>query len=464
MKLKITHLYFPMIVLIATAFILIARGSAVTMDSMARMQETTDEYISGQAAISGMRETSDYLTNESRAFVVTGKEYHARNYFDEINVNKRREAALEAVREYSESEETYAQLAGALEESDALAQMEIYAMRLAAEGYGLEPGAISMQLAEVELTEEDAALVAGAKRIKSREMLFSSEYTVQKENIIRNVTGSMESLLKETGDRQVESYEMARTYSRREHLMTMAVLVIVALLLAVTALMVIVPIKRSTGYISAHEPLPVRGAAEYAYLAESYNSMLEKTRRSHEKLSYEATHDPLTGLFNRKTFETSREELKDSNIALLLVDVDNFKDVNDLNGHDVGDSVLIKVAEALRSSFRSEDRICRIGGDEFAVIMLQMVPELKPVVLNKIGQVREKIAAKDDLPEVTVSIGAAFSEEDGAGLFKRADLALYDAKERGRNGYSFYEPGMLAGQAEKEDNTYRMEEEKDADH
>ena len=464
-RLKLTQLFLPLALLTILALVITLRGSAVTRDSISAMQETTNEYISGQEALSQMRETSDYLTNEARTFAVTGNAVNARNYFEEIEVTKRREAALEAMAGYGEDAEVYEKLAGALAESDALAETEIYAMRLSAEGYGIDPASISASLSGVELSAEDTALSAAEKRQKSMDMLFGEEYSVQKDTIIEHITGSMEGLLKETAERQVESYDRARSYSLREHIITVALLVIVALFLVVTAFLVIVPMRRSTGYIIAHEPLPVEGAAEYAYLAEAYNGMIEKTRLHHEELSYEATHDQLTGLFNRKAFEAAREELKDEDTALMIVDVDLFKDINDTFGHEAGDAVLKKVADALRSGFRSDDRVCRIGGDEFAVIMRQIGPELRSVVQSKIELVRDKVAAKDGLPPVTVSIGAAFSD-GGADVFKKADLALYAVKEHGRDGYRFYEDrdddGPNSGNGEDITNG-ETKEESDAD-
>jgi len=187
----------------------------------------------------------------------------------------------------------------------------------------------------------------------------------------------------------------------------------------------------------------LKGAAEYVYLAEAYNLMLEKTTEHQEKLSYEASHDELTDLYNRKMFEEMRLELVDKGIAMLLIDVDYFKSVNDTYGHAVGDQVLKNVASILAHSFRLEDYVSRIGGDEFAVIMRHMDSNLKYVVEAKIQHVREMLAATQDLPPVTLSIGISFSERDNReDVYHKADLALYDVKERGRNGYAFYEPWM----------------------
>ena len=168
--------------------------------------------------------------------------------------------------------------------------------------------------------------------------------------------------------------------------------------------------------------------------------MLETTKKQNKALSYEATHDAVTGIYNRKMFETVRERMKDSDIALLLLDVDLFKGINDQYGHQTGDLVLKTTADILLDCFRAEDYVCRIGGDEFAVIMVSMKPELEYVVRNKIELLRSRIAEVKDIPEVTVSIGVAYSHDDSPeeDLFRKADRALYTAKENGRNGFAFY--------------------------
>jgi diguanylate cyclase (GGDEF)-like protein len=140
-------------------------------------------------------------------------------------------------------------------------------------------------------------------------------------------------------------------------------------------------------------------------------------------------------------FERQLEGLHDENIALILIDIDYFKTVNDTLGHDGGDAVLKKVAGQLTKYFRSSDYACRIGGDEFAVILTNIDESLKQVVETKVISLREGMMdTQDGLPEITLSAGIAFSEPNltSEGLFKHADSALYLVKESGRNGYRFY--------------------------
>jgi diguanylate cyclase (GGDEF)-like protein len=252
--------------------------------------------------------------------------------------------------------------------------------------------------------------------------------------------------MENTRQRELEYYNSARRNIITQNILTVVLLALVLILASLTARMVILPMRASTRYIQRDKALPLEGAAEYMYLAKEYNKMLEKTRAHHEILSYEATHDEMTSLYNRKFFEMKREELSGEDTALMFVDVDHFKSINDTYGHETGDKVLQKVSGILASSFRSEDFICRIGGDEFAVLMVQMHPNLRHVIEDKIANVNNllKNSGDDGLPDVTVSIGVAFCGEGTDAntpdeLFNNADKALYKAKEAGRDRYAFYE-------------------------
>lgn len=132
-----------------------------------------------------------------------------------------------------------------------------------------------------------------------------------------------------------------------------------------------------------------------------------------------------------------------NNFALILIDVDTFKSVNDTYGHATGDLILKKVATLLKAAFRTIDYVCRIGGDEFAIIMVDMTSNLSYTITDKINDVNRQLANPDPeegVPAVSLSVGVAFTDRDNPGdsLFKDADHALYYTKEHGRNGCTFY--------------------------
>ena len=146
-------------------------------------------------------------------------------------------------------------------------------------------------------------------------------------------------------------------------------------------------------------------------------------------------------LLNRRSFDQilSLYEKDRSSFALILADVDVFKQINDTCGHDTGDRILKRVAALLHTTFRSTDYVCRIGGDEFAVIMVDMSRELYYTITDKITEINGLLAVPEDgLPAVSLSAGVAFSDENGfcGSLFRAADSALYTAKAHGRCGCS----------------------------
>ena len=160
-------------------------------------------------------------------------------------------------------------------------------------------------------------------------------------------------------------------------------------------------------------------------------------------VKHQAEHDPLTDLLNRGSFDKALKLHDDGehDFALILADVDLFKSVNDTFGHAVGDQILKRVSSLLQVAFRNTDFVCRIGGDEFAVIMADVTSDLQYVVQEKIDFVNKELSKPiDGMPQVTLSAGAAFANRSNHGdnIYKDADDALYHTKESGRGGCSFY--------------------------
>ncbi len=157
-----------------------------------------------------------------------------------------------------------------------------------------------------------------------------------------------------------------------------------------------------------------------------------------------ALHDGLTGLLGRRHFrqrfeeEVERAIRRGTQLAFLMVDIDDFKRVNDTYGHLVGDVVLREVAAIIQHSVREMDLVGRYGGEEFSVVLPEAALELGVQIAERIRQVIERTAiqAYDERVTVTVSVGAAFLPEDAASadkLIERADQAMYEAKRAGRN-------------------------------
>lgn len=165
--------------------------------------------------------------------------------------------------------------------------------------------------------------------------------------------------------------------------------------------------------------------------------------RSDRILSDQAVHDSLTGLYNRAGYEQHMVGLDVKETALLLIDADHFKEVNDEHGHEVGDRILKKISDALRDNIRADDCICRIGGDEFAVLMHRPDGLQEDLITARVRDINSALSdISDGLPATSISVGAAFGgeAENIERLFENADMALYERKRKGRGGVCFYRP------------------------
>lgn len=167
---------------------------------------------------------------------------------------------------------------------------------------------------------------------------------------------------------------------------------------------------------------------------------IEKERAEKETLLAKATMDSGTGLYNKDATRLMIEDcIKcDQNYvdALLLVDIDDFKEINDGRGHVAGDKVLLDMAETMKALFRTTDIIGRIGGDEF-IIFVRTVPN-QTFLTEKIDSLCRKMLERDD---VTISIGVSQYPKDGddfVSLYHCADLAMYEAKENGKGSFVFF--------------------------
>lgn len=155
-----------------------------------------------------------------------------------------------------------------------------------------------------------------------------------------------------------------------------------------------------------------------------------------------AEYDALTDILNRRAYEqickTSSEQRR--RIALLLIDLDNFKQINDTYGHTGGDTALKTLASILKETFRDGDYVARIGGDEFAVVLADFKPEGFKIISEKINYVNERLSKINGITDVSISVGMAYSATGySEELYKQADKALYAVKNAGKAGCRIYD-------------------------
>lgn len=262
----------------------------------------------------------------------------------------------------------------------------------------------------------------------------------------------------------------AKAYAQIVRLRNVTLILVVGLLLFIglgaylLGLTLVRPIDRLTGGASKvaagdlEVDLPVLSSSEVGYLTEVFNDMVARLRQGRDELAAinktlrkknKELHelsitDSLTGLYNRKHLmetldnEVARSKRHQHDFAVLVVDIDNFKEYNDTHGHLAGDEVLSRLAEIFQESVRSCDYVARYGGEEFILVMPEIAPEDGVKAAERIRKkvVKENLAGDGEPIEVTVSVGVASYPKDGDDpqtVIRQADTALYKAKETGRN-------------------------------
>ena len=268
----------------------------------------------------------------------------------------------------------------------------------------------------------------------------------------------------------VAEKERAKAYAQIVRLRNVTLVLVVGLLLFIglgaylLGLNLVRPLDRLTGGASKvaagdlEVDLPVLSSSEVGYLTEVFNDMVARLRQGREELAAinktlrkknKELHelsitDSLTGLYNRKHLmetldnEVARSKRHKHDFAVLVIDIDHFKEYNDTYGHLAGDEVLSRLASVFKKSVRSCDYVARYGGEEFILVLPEIGPEDGVKAAERIRKkvVKENFAGDGEPIEVTVSVGVASYPKDGdepQAIIRHADAALYKCKESGRN-------------------------------
>ena len=439
---KIRTLNVVMISISCILYVLLLWATVHALQKYDIMVSATEHANACQKNAALVSEGSDYLTEQVRLFTVTMDKQYLMNYFKEIYSTKRRDTVLDQLGDYDISSKTSDYLRTALNESNELMQTEMYSMKLiaAANHYSMTNYS---DVEQIDLTTEDASLSPKQMIEKAQDLVFGSDYQNAKKSISRNITNFLDAILIDSRQKQQASTLNLKRTMRNQQILISILFIENILIFILIIRLIIKPLQIYINNIKHEKRLEITGSYEFKYLALTYNNIFELNAANELILRHQAEHDPLTGIMNRGAFEQLKTAFKTYTdpFAFLIIDVDKFKLVNDGYGHETGDDVLKKVAKLLEKSFRSTDYPARIGGDEFAVIVTNITPDMKTVILNKINDINETLMnPDDDLPQVSLSVGAALSEcgftDD---LYKKADTALYEVKEHGRCGCRFFE-------------------------
>ncbi|MCW8822417.1 MAG: EAL domain-containing protein, partial [Sulfurovum sp.] len=210
-------------------------------------------------------------------------------------------------------------------------------------------------------------------------------------------------------------------------------------------------LKGKRRWLETHA-VPMRDANKKVTTLLGITRDVTQRKESEKHIQYLANFDILTGLPNRVkldeqlTYLINLAKRKQTSFALMFIDVDNFKDINDTLGHNIGDILLVELSKRLKSILRDEDTLARLGGDEFILLLPESnVDEAQKVAQKLLYAIQAPFSIEQYELNITASIGIALYPTDGLDketLSKNADAAMYRAKEAGRNGYSFFTEEM----------------------
>lgn len=404
--------------------------------------KVTGSYVNWERAAHQMHVGSDMLTEQARLYTQTKDLKFLNNYFDEMGKARNHKSASAILFKNNLNPIKSNNLQQAMLLSNALGTTEIYAIRLVAEACGEDISKLPRQVRSVHLSAKDKSLSSDDKIQLARKMLFDKDYREMKANIMRLLNEVIEKNLSQTRTQQQEQNIKLGEVLKEQRTLVLGLCILNILTFAMIILLIIKPLQYFLKSIKSNNQLPVIGGQELQCLAQTYNDMFIIKEKHDRMLKHRAEHDALTGLMNRSIFNSLTKILADEQAptALLLADVDKFKNINDTYGHEMGDKVLKRVANLLAHSFRSEDLCIRMGGDEFAVVLRGDAPISEQRILSKIAYINQQLQNPDgDFPKLSISVGVALSPCGFTDrLYNQADQALYEVKNAGRCGCSFY--------------------------
>lgn len=384
-----------------------------------------------------LKNTSNYLSDQARLFVITGDEKYAKRYIQEFKVNKELNMSMRNMNsQFNDGGVEMNQISTAFAQAENLTAIETYAMRLRYDSLENSVEQIPAEIKEINLKESDIGISKDLKKDRAVSMLFDSTYLIYRMRIDENCNTRVNEI--ETAN------EMALTenFLKLKHKIMFFgiaqiftfIFIFIVFLLNITYL--IKPINSYMKSIAANGKLKERGSQELRHLAKIFNEYFDIKAETESMLKQNAETDSLTRLMNRGAFDRICSDHEDAdNIAIIIVDVDDFKSINDTYGHSTGDNVLKIISTELKETFRNSDYTARIGGDEFAVLLTNFNGSSSSTIQKKINGINERLSSIKEYGKISISVGAAISNSGYShNLLEKADEALYVTKKHGKCG------------------------------
>lgn len=429
---KLTRLNVIMILagIVITVFLVLSMYQ--TSDHFGQIVHITSSYLGDQQTAGMLKDIAGGMSEQAEAFLHTSAPENAFAYAGQMDAILEQMRKNQTLTEDGINPETDENMLRAVEAWQAQREMELRAMRLHAETLNLPPQALPPALQTVELTEEETALSPEEKSARAQEILHSEGYRALRTAVNTGVDDN-HRLASERGQiRAAKTAGEVQGIIGRQKILVYVFVFIAVLALFLNWFLMLRPIGKSVENLDHREKIPVKGAYEMRRMAQVYNDVLQDNETKEEQLSYTASHDALTGVYNRAAFEKFFEACGNDAIGIAVIDVDHFKNYNDEHGHDIGDRVLDAVARRIITNFREPDHVSRIGGDEFCVIIPGVGQKDAPVIEEKIVRINQELKEREgELPPITISAGIAFWNRPNpmGTLLKDADRALLEIKK-----------------------------------
>jgi len=433
--------------IMAAAFTLIAGlllvSSFITLGKNKAIVDDVNTYMSVQKIISQLQAVADDLTFNARSFTVKGETKYVDNYLKDNYDMQRLPNAIEEIQSEVGDGELSQRLERAKLFSRTIAKKECLAIRLVIDAKGYFLGVYPDAIKNTEPSDEQSELSAEEKITLAKDMLLDEFYEDDKKQMLNEIEVCKKLIAEQTASSLNDSIKVLNSFLALQISLVIVMVVYVIFTIIFVSRQVVHPLRTAARNISKEQALVVKGVTEYLLLAEAYNKMYYIEQEQKDQLKHEATHDNMTGLVNRTGFKEVCRTLDFSKAAIVMIDVDNFKTVNDIFGHDIGDKTLISIGNELRHNFRHGDIVCRFGGDEFLVLMTSAADteESRAIIREKVDRINEALGGLEDGKlNISISCGVAFGTlgDDAESLIKQADKALYVVKNSGKQNVSFY--------------------------
>ncbi len=391
------------------------------------------------------RKESDDLTAYINSYLERPEDATIEAYYKIID-GKLREQEIEKAESYGID---CTDLHEALVLSDKLAERERHAFALMARASGMIAYA-PQQVQDYELTESENRLSRSQKISAARQLIGGKEYNDFKLAIYEKVDDFEENVLLSTRELLTEQNGQISHYLGIQRILIMLENVVVMIFVITLYVHVTSVLGGYIQSISWNELIEEKGTRELKYLGQVFNECLKLQRSAQQALRNEAEYDGLTQVANRRTLENfmaKKLSAPEAHGAFVFLDVDEFKKINDVYGHDAGDTVLRALADALRGCFRDRDFVGRFGGDEFVVWLDGVTEQNADLIKKRIAELNGlTVNAAGTEIRVCLSAGATFCHggERYKDVLLRADAALYAKKRGGKQGCIVYEELMQA--------------------